>query len=129
MGLAIKKTKVYLKIGIGATVLILVLLIILMNRNNKADIWLFRGYEDVNVLWLSLVVAVSAVVIWWGTLKIASVVRELREVKRMNQVAAERQSQERIAQQLSDRERKIDEKLRQAISQEQASQKQEPKNG
>lgn len=118
MTLALKRLKVYLKLGAIGAVIVLGLLVVLMNRQNTADIWLFRGYEDVNVLWLILVTSGVSILGWWGLGKLVRVVRELREVRRLSRQEAERQAQERLARELAERERRIDEKLRRSIAEE-----------
>jgi len=39
-------------------------LVIVMNRNNRADLWFFHGFEQVPVLWLIVVTAAVSVVGW-----------------------------------------------------------------
>lgn len=115
MTLAWRRLKVYLKIALMAVVALVAMLTVIKNRNNTAPVWFFGPYEQVNVLWLVLITAVSAVVIWWGTWKIAGVVKELREVQRMKESQAQKSEQDRRAAELAERERRLDEKLRDAL--------------
>ena len=118
MTLALKHVKVYLKlIAIGAVVAI-VLLVILMNRRNTADVWLFGRYRDVNVVWLIMVTSVSSVLAWWGVRKVFRVVRELRQVRQARRRELGLEKQRRLAEELAEREKKIDEKIRRSITEE-----------
>ena len=115
---ALKRLKVYLKlIAIGAVVFVL-LLVVLMNREYKADVWLFKYYQDVPVLGLILVTALSSVVSWWGISKIFRVLRELKEVRQVQRAEQLRREQQRLADELAHRERQIDEKIRRSIREE-----------
>ena len=82
MGLALKRFKVYLRLGAIIVVVLIALLIIFMNRNHKADIWFFGYYPQINVIWLILVTAVVSVIGWWVVSKIIQVIREVRQVRR-----------------------------------------------
>lgn len=115
MTLALKQLKVYLKLAAVLTILIVVLLLVIMNRKNTADIWFFRSYEQVNVLWLILVTAVTSVIIWWVFRKVFGVMRELKEVRQSRKAQAQMQEQRKLADELSEREKRLDEKLRQSI--------------
>jgi hypothetical protein len=92
-----------------------IVLIVLKNRANTADVWLFARYEDVNVLWLMLVTAASAVVAWWGVWKISGIVREYREVRRRTAAEADAEEARRLAREAAEREKRLDEKLRRSI--------------
>ena len=118
MTLALRSLKVYLKLTAIGAVAVVVLLVILMNRHNTADIWLFRRYEDVNVLSLIAVTSVVAVSVWWGVRKLFKVIRELREVRHLTRQERERQSQRQLADELAEREKRIDEKVRRSITEE-----------
>lgn len=118
MSLALKRIKAYLKLAIIIAVVVAILLVVLKNRTNTADVWLFADFPQVNVLWLILVTAVSAVVIWWGLWKVFGVLRELREVRRLRQAQAQIEDQRRLAQELAEREKRIDAKVRRSISEE-----------
>ncbi len=118
MGLALRQFKVYLKLGSIVVGAVLILLIVLMNRRNTADIWVFKTYEDVNVLLLILVTAVASVISWWAVRKIFRIIRELREVQRLKQSQVQLDEQRRLAQELADREKRIDEKVRRSITEE-----------
>ncbi|MHC4442111.1 MAG: hypothetical protein ACYTF1_07725 [Planctomycetota bacterium] len=89
-----------------------------MNRHHKADIWFFRSYQQVNVLWLILVTAVASVLGWWVVSKIISVVREVRQLRRSAKREKQLDEQRRMADQLAEREKRIDEKVSRSIKEE-----------
>lgn len=116
MGLALRRIKVYGKLALVGAILVVILLVVLLNRNNVADVWFFHTFEKINVLYLMLVTAAASVVVFWGTMRIRGVIREAREVCE-ERIAAERlAAQKRMADELTDRERRIDEKLRRSIA-------------
>ena len=41
-----------------------VLLIIIMNRNNRTDLWLFHTFQQVSVLWLIAVTAATTLLLY-----------------------------------------------------------------
>ena len=118
MALAMRQVKVYLKLGVMIAVIAVVLLLVLMNRNHTTDVWFFATYEDVNILWLMLITAVSAVICWWGARKIFRVLHELKEVRQAAILDQQMQEQRRVSQELAEREKRIDEKIRHSITEE-----------
>ena len=118
MTLALKRVKVYLKLIATCAVVVIVLLVVLMNRRNTADVWFFGRYRDVNVVWLILVTSVASVLGWWGVRKIFRVLRELRQVRQLRRKQVEAEEQRRLARELAEREKRIDEKVRRSITEE-----------
>ena len=118
MSLAFKRVKVYLKLILIVAVVGFVLLVVLMNRKNTADIWVFKSYKEVSVLWLIVVTAVASVVAWWITRKVFTVIRELREVRKMEESQSRLDEQRKLADEMVQREKRIDEKVRRAITEE-----------
>lgn len=116
MTLALKRLKVYGKVIAISAVGAVAALVVIKNQKYTADFWFFRVYNDVPVLWLTLITAVVAVVGWWGTLRVFGVLRELREVKRAREAQRQLAEQRRLAEQLAERERRIDEKIRRSIA-------------
>lgn len=116
MALAVKKIKVYGKlIAIGAVVLA-VLLIVLMNWNHRTDVWFFYRFEQVPVLWLIAVTAAGSVVAWTVLRRVVRVIRELREVRANEAIAQQQELHRRQAEELAERERRIDAKLQRSLS-------------
>ena len=118
MGLAVKRIKVYLKLGAIIAIVLVALLIVFMNRNHKADIWFFGYYQQINVLWLILVTAIVSVIGWLVVSKIIGVVREVRQLRQAAAMEQQLDEQRRMAEQLTEREKRIDEKVRQSIREE-----------
>ena len=118
MRLALQRVKVYLKLTAILAVVAVILVIVLENQDNKANIWFFRPYEQVNVLWLILITAVSSIASWWIVLKIFGTLRELRGLKRAREDQQRIEEQQRLARELAEREKRIDEKLRRSITEE-----------
>jgi len=118
MTLALKQVKVYFKFAAIIAAIVVVLLVVLMNRNRTADVWFFREYSDVNVLWLILVTAVLAIVGWWGIRKVVGVLRDLRELRRSREVQRKMDEQRRLAEEMTEREKRIDEKLQRSIKED-----------
>src|ERR1051325_5807408 len=118
MALALKRVKVYLKLIAVLAVVAMVLLVVLKNLDHKADVWFFWIDEQVNVLWLILVTAVSSIVGWWAIRKVFGVLRELRDVRRMSEAEMKLGEQRRLAQELAEREKRLDAKVRRSISEE-----------
>lgn len=117
MSLALKSLKVYLKLFAILAAAVVILLTVVMNQENKATIWfLWRSYEQVNVLWLILITAVSSVVSWWAFLKLFGILREFREVRKARRTQFQTEEQQRLARELAEREKRLDEKLRRSIS-------------
>ena len=116
MALALKKIKVYLKLTAVMTAVVIVLLLVLKNSGNTVKVWFFWfKLDEINVLWLILITAVSSIVGWWGFRKVFSVIREFREVRRQSQNQMQLDEQRRLAQEMAERERRIDEKVRRSI--------------
>jgi hypothetical protein len=118
MTLALKRIKVYLKLTAILAVIAVILTIVLMNVDNTADIWFFRPYKTVNVVWLILITAVSAIASWWIVLKVFGTLRELRGLRRAREDRQRIDEQQRLARELAEREKRIDEKLRRSITEE-----------
>jgi hypothetical protein len=118
MTLALKRFKVYVKLFAIVAVVASSLLIVLMNQDNKAKIWFFKDYEQVNVLWLILITAILSIASWWIVAKIFATIRELRHLQHAQANQQQMAEQRRLAQEMAEREKRIDEKLRRSIQEE-----------
>ncbi len=116
MALALRRIKVYGKLGATVAVVGAVLLVVLMNLSRTADVWFFHDYRQVPTFWLILVTAASAILGWWGIRKVVGVVRDLRELRASKAAQRERDDQRRLGEALVEREKRIDEKLRRSIT-------------
>lgn len=118
MALAARRFKVYLRLVAIIAVALIVLLVVLMNQKNRADIWFFGKYEDINVLWLIAVTAVASIVGWIVVRKIFTVIRDVKELRKARQHEQLMAEQRRLASETAEREKRIDEKLRRSITEE-----------
>lgn len=116
MALALRRVKVYAKIGATVITALLVALVVFKNVGRTANVWFFHEYNDLGVLWLILVTAGCAIVGWWGVGKVYTVWRELGELKQAQQAQRRADEQHRLATELAEREKRIDEKIRRSIS-------------
>lgn len=116
MALAVQRIKVYGKFIVITAVLGAGLLVVLMNLTRKADVWFFHDYRQVPTFWLILVTAVTAIAGWWSFRKIVGVIRDLRELRNARQAERRQEQQQRLAREIADRERRLDEKLRRSIT-------------
>ena len=106
------------RLGLMAAVAVVILLVVVCNRQNEADVWFFTKFEKVNVLYLILVTAVSSVVLFWAIMRIRGVIREVHLVREERRNAEQAARQKKLAEELADREKRIDEKLRRSIESE-----------
>lgn len=118
MTLALKRAKVYLKVGAIVAVVVVGLLVFWMNRGRTADVWFFREYSQIPVLWLILITGTSSILGWWGVRKVIGVVRDLRELRRARESERQLSEQRRLADQLAEREKRIDEKVRRSLTED-----------
>jgi len=116
MVLALHRIKVYGKLVLTGVVVLAVLLIVFKNRGRMVDVWFFHEYEDVSVLFLILVTAVASVAAWWGLSKIVGVWRDVRELRRTSAARREEDRRRKLAEDLAEREKRIDEKVRRTLT-------------
>ena len=118
MTLALKQLKVYLKLAVIVAAVAMVLLVVFKNRGRMADVWFFHEYSDVPVLRLILVTAVLAIAGWWGIRKVIGVLRDLRDLQRSKVTQRQVDEQRRLAEEITQREKRIDEKLHRSITED-----------
>jgi hypothetical protein len=119
MSVALKRFAVYVRVVLVVVVLAGVALVLAKNRGNSVAVWFFwltDAAEPVNVVWLMLWTAAGTLVTWWAVALGWRLWRDVREMKRLRALnGVNRQLAER-AKELNQRERRIDEKLRRAIT-------------
>jgi len=118
MGLALRRIKVYCKLGLIGAIVIVLVLVVSLNRNNTADVWFFRTYQDLNVLYLMVVTGIGSIVAFWTATRIRGVLKEAREVREAQREAERTAEQKKLADELATREKRLDEKLRRSITEE-----------
>lgn len=121
MGLALRRIKVYCKLALMVAVAGVVLLIVVCNRQNEANVWFFKDYEKVNVLYLILITGVSSIGLFWVTMRIRGVLHEASLMRQERHSAEKLAEQKRLSDEIADREKRIDEKLRRSIAEKQQS--------
>lgn len=116
MSLAYKRLKVYLRVGIVLTVIVLGAVVLFKNRDQRVHLWFF-GLTDpdkpTNVVWVMLWTAAITRTAWWLFSFSRGMIRDMREIRRRRATEDAEQTQRQRAAALDQRERTIDEKLKQ----------------
>jgi len=115
MALALRKIKIYAKLAVIVAVVLVVLLVVWFNRKHQVTVWFFGTFEDLNVLWLICITAVASVFGFWMVSKVRSTVKEFRQLRRDNRLQQELAEQKKTLNSIEQKERRIDQKLRQGI--------------
>ena len=115
MNLAFRTIAVYGKLALIAAVGLVLALVVWMNRNNEVNFWFFREYEKVNVLYIILIAALTAIVVYWIVARIRGILHQLRVVRSEKRKAEELAGQQRLASELAEREKRLDEKLQRTL--------------
>ncbi len=102
-----KRVSVYLKLGFVVAVVFVVTLVVIYNRRNVVDVWFFKSYEQINVLWLMLVTSAGSVVTWWLLTATFGVWRDMRELAAESERKRMEQEQRELARKLVDAEKRI----------------------
>ena len=110
MSLAFKRIKVYSRLTLLCAVALVIGLVVIKNRSHEVKFWFFRTYENVNVLWLLLCTAAGSIITFWVFRAVFSLWRDVREVSRESAIRAERERQEKKAKELTEQEKRVDEK-------------------
>lgn len=121
MSLAFKRFKVYLRTLLSALVVVVVGLVLFKNRNHEVAVWFFwltDPDETVNVVWVMLCTALATLAVWCVVSRGVTLLREVREVRRLQLAKASDERQKARAAELDERERRLDEKLERAITDE-----------
>jgi hypothetical protein len=118
MALAFQRFKVYSKLAVVSVVSITLLVVVLKNVGNKANVWLYRDFNEVSTLWLMLVTSVTAIVTWWLLWGLRRLVVEWRQLRKVTAVEAKLAEQKALADEIAAREQRIDEKLKGSIANE-----------
>lgn len=122
MSLAFRQLRAYARAVIVVVVVVAIGLVLVKNRSNEVPIWFLWLTDDtkpVNVVWLMLCAAAGTLVSWWAFRLGWGVWREMRELRRLRAVSETTRDLEQRAAVLDQRERRVDEKLKHAIGQEQ----------
>ena len=114
---------VYLKVGCVAVLGLLLLIVLLANRGYKTDVWLLTQFKNVPTLWLMAVTAVVSVVAFWVLSRVRGLMAQVRRVRAEREEAARLARHSALARELSETERRIDQKLGRAVGGEAGEEK------
>lgn len=115
MSAGIKSFWVYTKAALVIVLGLLLLIIVLANRGNKTDVWLLVQYQQVPTLWLIAVTAAVSIASFWVLTRVRGLMAQMRKV-RMEREESERMARQKaLAAELSETERRIDQKLGRAV--------------
>ncbi len=103
-----KRIAAYLKLVFLVTVVLVVALVAFNNRKNVVNVWFFKSYEQINVLWLMLVTSVISIVTWWLLTATFGVWRDLRELAAEAERKQKDKQHEDLARKLAETEKRID---------------------
>ena len=119
MSVAFKQLRVYVRSVFVLVVVVAVSLVLFKNRNHEVSfwfLWLTDDTQKINVVWLILCTAGGTLVTWWALSRGWGLWREMRQVKRLRAVDEATTKLDKRAVDLDERERRIDEKLRGPIA-------------
>ncbi len=113
-----KSLKVYAKLVLAVAAVLVVGAVVWNNRKHEVDVWFFKTYESVNVVWLILCSAVAAVFFRWILAAVSGVWRDLRELHRVESLRKMQRDAAETAEKSAEAERRIDGKLKRAVERE-----------
>lgn len=115
MSLAFRTIRVYFKLGVVGAIIVCTALVVLFNWNKEADVWFFHTFEKINVLYLILVTAIASISSFWIINRVRGVVHDVRALKKERRDAQTLAEQRKLAADMADREKRIDEKLNRSL--------------
>ncbi len=119
MGLAFGHLKVYVRAGLAIASAATIGVVLFQNRANTVAFWFFGltdEAEPINVVWLIVWTAISTMIAWWVSSFGWGIWRDLREVRQRKAKDALAKTHKQRADALDEQERRINEKVRQAIA-------------
>jgi carbon starvation protein CstA len=105
-------------VALVAVLALLLLITVLANRGNKTDVWLLAQFEQVPTLWLIAVTAMVSVASFWVLTRVRGLMAQVRKVRAEREEQLRLAKQAALAKELSETERRIDEKLGRAVKDE-----------
>jgi hypothetical protein len=115
MSLAIKRLKVYSQLVFLVALVGAISIVVFQNRHNTAQIWFFGltdGDKRINVLWLLAWTASATLLIAKLVWFMRGLLRDIRDVKKMEEATVIAKEQLRREAELAERERMVNEKLK-----------------
>ncbi|HEY3244590.1 MAG TPA: hypothetical protein VGM03_14715 [Phycisphaerae bacterium] len=115
MKLAFRKFKVYAKLVVIIAAALVTLLVVYNNHDQRASVWFFGEYQNINVLWLMACTAAAAILVYWILRITRGVLHDMRAAQQEEQLRAREAAAAQRARELEERERRLDDKLKRAI--------------
>lgn len=119
MSLAFKRLKVYVKLTLVVLVIAAGTTVLWKNRGHEVHIWFFWVVDEatpVNVVWLMLSVAAASLLAYWAMSLVWGLWRDMRKIARESTIHHREKEQDELAKRLDEQEKRIDAKLKKAIS-------------
>ena len=118
---AAKRFGVYVRMTLILVVLVAIGTVLFKNRKNEVFFWFFGLTDEAaetNVVWLILCTAVGTLVSWWVLGMGRRLLRDIREVEQVRESKRIEQAHVDREVELTEREKRIDDKLRRGITAE-----------
>ena len=119
--LAAKRLGVYVRTTLILAVLVAIGAVLVNNRKNEVSVWFFGLTDEAaktNVVWLILCTAACTLISWWVLRMGRRLWRDVHEVQRARESGRIERGQAEREAELTQREKRIDEKLRRGITAE-----------
>lgn len=118
MTLSFQQIRVYVRLALVIFVAGAVGFVLLQNRKHSVEFWFFwlTPTEPINVVWLMLCTAGGTLVVWWTLLVTLRLYRDMRKLKQMRTIESAAKNQTQRAAELDERERRLDDNLKSAIT-------------
>jgi len=116
MSLAYKRLKVYLRVGLVLTIVLLGAIVLFKNRDHSVQLWFFGLIDPdkpTNVVWVMLWTAAITRTVWWLFSFSRGMIRDMREIRRQDAIDEAEQTRQQREATIAERERRLDEKLKQ----------------
>ncbi|MCK6456807.1 MAG: hypothetical protein L6Q92_09790 [Phycisphaerae bacterium] len=111
----VRRYWVHTKLTLVAALALAILIVIIANRGHRTDVWLFHRFEQVPVLWLMAVTAAASIAMFWALTRLRGLLAEARRIRTADEEARRAAEHRAMSEELKEREKRIDEKLRQAL--------------
>ncbi len=115
---AVKQFVVYSKVTFIVAIFAAVALVVFKNRGYKTRFWPGAAKAEVSTLWLMLATGVGSIVVFWMLSRLRRVWRQLAELRSEKARETELLAQARRREELDDQERRIDQKLKKALNED-----------
>lgn len=120
MSFVFRQFKVYARITVLVALALVIAMVVYKNKSNRVDVWFFHSYESINVVLLFVCTALGSIVSWWIVSASVGLWRDVRELSRAAEQKKADQQQRELAAKLAETEKRIDDKLKGAVSREEA---------